>query len=393
MEKRTPLLAAFAALSLALPVSSFAQGRDDETKALIAKAAAAYRSMSAFSATVETTQGAGASATKITSKIVVKKPNLVNATVIRMGETKHVVADGKFYYADSSSDAKKYIKAPAADLKSALNAVAMNGGTGVGLLPILLTSDKAEDQMIPGKPVSVKKVADVKVDGTDCDTVQAVINGGGREFRYTFAFGKQDHLLRKLTVGPNTDGADLMVSETYSAVTLSPSATDATFAYKPAPGAVAADPPKAPAMFDERLKVGAEPFPLKGTTLEGKKISYADYKGKVLLVDFWATWCGPCVAELPNVLDAYKKYHAKGFDILGISLDREDRSKLESFIKERKMDWPQIYDGKFWQAENAVAYGVRSIPFTLLIGKDGKIAAVGARGEALAPAIETALAK
>jgi len=62
-------------------------------------------------------------------------------------------------------------------------------------------------------------------------------------------------------------------------------------------------------------------------------------------------------------------------------------------MKEHKMDWPQIYDGKFWQAENAVAYGVRAIPFTLLIGKDGKIAAVGARGPALAPAIEAALKK
>ena len=109
-------------------------------------------------------------------------------------------------------------------------------------------------------------------------------------------------------------------------------------------------------------------------------------------MDFWATWCGPCVAELPNVLAAYTKFHDQGFEILGISLDREnDRPKLEKFIQDKNMPWRQIYDGKFWEAANAKSYGVQSIPFTLIIGKDGKIAAVGARGEALAPAIEAAL--
>ena len=94
------------------------------------------------------------------------------------------------------------------------------------------------------------------------------------------------------------------------------------------------------------------------------------------------------------MLAAYKKYHDQGFEIVGVSLDRtEDRAKLDSFIHEKGMDWRQIYDGKYWQSANAVKYGVRAIPFTLLIGRDGKIAAVGARGEALAPAIETALAQ
>lgn len=122
--------------------------------------------------------------------------------------------------------------------------------------------------------------------------------------------------------------------------------------------------------------------------LNGNPLSLAKFRGKVVLVDFWATWCGPCIEELPNVLAAYKKYRAKGFEIVGISLDRNE-AELRSFVVEKQMTWPQYFDGKHWDNELAVRYGVASIPTTYLLDRDGRIIGADLRG----PALEEALAK
>jgi len=124
----------------------------------------------------------------------------------------------------------------------------------------------------------------------------------------------------------------------------------------------------------------------------GKPISVANYKGKVVLIDFWATWCGPCVAELPNVLKAYEKHHSKGFEIIGISLD-QDQTKLTTFTKQKNMTWQQFFDGKGWGNKLAAKYGVNSIPATYLLDGDGKIIAKNLRGDDLEQAVAKALTK
>jgi len=137
-----------------------------------------------------------------------------------------------------------------------------------------------------------------------------------------------------------------------------------------------------------------KPFPdFSEKDLASQPLSVGKFKGKVVLVDFWATWCGPCVHELPNVIEAYKKYHGQGFEIVGISLD-SSREKLDAFLKEHDgMTWPQYFDGKGWGNKVAGRYGVQSIPFTVLVGADGKIIGKDLRGEALGEAVGQALKK
>lgn len=124
----------------------------------------------------------------------------------------------------------------------------------------------------------------------------------------------------------------------------------------------------------------------------GQTIKLSDFRGKYVLLDFWASWCIPCRAENPNVKKAYEQYKNKNFTVLGVSLDRSNaRASWLKAIQHDGLTWPQVSDLKFWDNEAAVLYGLKSIPQNFLIDPQGKIIAKNLRGEALQETLQSLL--
>lgn len=148
------------------------------------------------------------------------------------------------------------------------------------------------------------------------------------------------------------------------------------------------------------MDLAATPMELRFTAVDGREVDLAKLRGKVVLVDFWATWCGPCITELPNVKKVYAEYNDKGFEIVGIALEsarvlpndtpeqaaaklERAKKKLTDFTAKEDMPWPQYFDGKHWQTEISKHFGVTSIPAMFLLDREGKLVSTNARGEAL----------
>jgi thiol-disulfide isomerase/thioredoxin len=157
--------------------------------------------------------------------------------------------------------------------------------------------------------------------------------------------------------------------------------------------------------FGEVMKNGAvrrarllsgDPIKVTGKTVEGMPFHIKQYKGKVVIVDFWATWCGPCLAELPNLKSIYKKYHDRGLEIVGVNLDKS-AGELGKFLRDNDLPWKTLHnedpktaedDKKGFSDPNAEFYGITGIPTIILIDRKGKVISLDARGEQLATLVD-----
>ena len=395
-----------AALAPMSPAAPMASGVDPQVTALFNQAIAAHQALSALTATLTLSSvglGVG-NDTEQTITTAYEKPSSAKVAVAGpAGPIVQFFTNGKtltLYLVKQ----KEYRVQPVPDGAQTIPLILDQAHA---LLPRLIGHPEALNDLLtqPGVTASVVTTAAASgtVGDTAVDTVAVALpSPDGNKAQFTFDIGKTDHLLHRLTehatiVSKNAP-QDFTLTETVTALSTAPTLTAADFAFTPPPGVkkIVVTPPKAgqaaPPMHDPRLVPGAAPLPIAAKDLSGRPLSLAQYKGKVVLLDFWATWCGPCVGEMPNVIASYKEYHAKGFDIVGISLD-QSRPALTSFIAQNKMPWRQVFDGKYWSSAVPREYGVRAIPFGLLIGRDGKIAAVDVRGPELTAAIQKALAK
>lgn len=385
--------------------SGVTAGIDPQAKQLFGEMTAAYQKLGSFSVTITTEVSDSTDASlptvrnSFTSEVLLRRPDQATVKIKGKESETQVVGDGKFLYGIKNDTPNQFIKeaVPAMEggngiLATIMFANQLSGEGNIGPSPFVLSGL----DLMQGLSEQMKSLSfgpPTTIDGVSAKTIIAVQSAPEGESKLTFVIGEADHLLRQVTFEHSIQGRVAgQMTETYTRLQPGATTTEQTFSFTPPAGAqqVAA----VQAFQNSKYKPGTLPIPINTTDLAGNPVSLDQFKGKVVLLDFWATWCAPCRAELPNVIAAYTKYQKQGFEVLGISLDNANaQAALTQFIKENKMPWRQIYEGKGWEGTISSQYQVRSIPFTLLLGRDGRIAAVNVRGATLEPAIQQALAQ
>jgi thiol-disulfide isomerase/thioredoxin len=380
--------------TLPAPPEASAPEIDATAEALITRASASYKALQSLSELIE-----------VKADVPDQKPQVVrirvyyqrpNKALVRMTDemgTSTIAADGRTISLMVPQVKGKYMQRavpePANPIEVALQRTA---GVGPGL-DLWLSGADVLSQIRPVLS-SLKMGAPEQIEGVDVESAVLSLKSRSGPVSMTFSFGKTDHLVRRVLMErtlKNPEGKEVKMSmvEVHREVQPNNAIAPALLKFTPPAGYQKVDSLEPPT-YDERLKVGVAPFPINAKDLSGKTLNLAQYKGKVVLLDFWATWCGPCMMDMPAVQAVYKKYKSQGFDIIGISSD-ETKADLQSVVKARGLGWRQVFDGT--EGPVNAAYKVVAIPTSFLIGRDGKIAAINLRGHELEPAIKKALAQ
>ncbi len=367
---------------------------DEKANVLFATASASYKALTSFSELIVVTATVPNEKPSVRrTRVFYQRPSKALVLMSDDEGTSIIAADGKTLSMTVPQVKGKYMQRALPEPVNPVDvALQRTGSVGPGL-DMWLSGEDLLAQVRPSIS-SLKMGVAEQLEGTDVESAVLTLKGRSGPVTLTFSFGKNDHLLRRLLMertaqGPDGKEAKVTIAEAHTEVKPNDTIAPASLKFTPPMGYKKVESLEPPT-YDEKLVVGGAPYAINAKDLSGKALNFAQYKGKVVLLDFWATWCGPCMMEMPNVEAAYKKYKAQGFEIVGISSD-ESKNDLQKVVKGRNLGWRMIFDG----AEGPInaKYKVVAIPTSFLIGRDGKIAAINLRGPELEPAIKKALAQ
>lgn len=308
----------------------------------------------------------------------VKKPGMMNLKSDSPLLGFIFAADGKsmWIYRKSSNEYRKLKEEP-------LLEVAKDGVGPLGMMksPILLSTIVADDPLAEiEEDVTSKKIAGTEtVDGAECDVIEMTQTGSTARIWVDRKRKLIVKLMMDMGGGGESPGGDaapeLTITEYHKDIRLDTEIPDAEFAFSPPEGAKLVEAftrEKKARTKRERVNLAGKPAPeLELTDLDGKKHSLGDLKGKVVLIDFWASWCPPCRRELPHVQKIHEELGPKGLVVLGVNAEK-DEAKLKKFLEEQKVTFPVLRDT---DRKASKAYSVTAIPRVLIIGRDGTVAA------------------
>ena len=140
----------------------------------------------------------------------------------------------------------------------------------------------------------------------------------------------------------------------------------------------------------ERRALQAAVDRFDATDIAGRKVAMQDLRGRVVLLDFWATWCTPCLAEIPTLREAQRRFGDR-LAIVGVSIDVQDRASFIAWLRRQEIDWPQVFDGRGWTSPTVVPFELTRIPFSVLVDTDGRVVGVDLRGKRLLRSLDVLL--